>query len=257
MKIASIQFDSSDRSKEENIERAANLIDRARGANLILLPELWNIGYFSFDKYYEKAETSEGATLSMVRSKAVDHGAYILSGSIVEREGSAFYNTNYLIDPAGKVLGKYRKIHLFGLDSKEPQLLSPGKEICTVKTNFGVFGLATCYDLRFPELFRAALDQSAGAFLVSSVWPIARLEDWLLLNKVRALENQSFLISSSAVGTTHGNRFAGHSMIVNPYGKVIAQGSESEEIVTAEISMEDVSKARKNFPSVADRRIKG
>jgi len=125
-----------------------------------------------------------------------------------------------------------------------------------ISTEFGNLGLAICYDLRFPELFRKILDQEAEFFLVSSAWPALRLEHWLLLNQTRALENLSYLISSNCVGINRGTQFIGHSLIVDPMGQIIAGSNEEECVVWAEVNRDTVLKARAEFPALRDRFFK-
>ena len=132
IKIASIQMEIGDNSKEENIRHAEDLIGAAKGADLIILPEVWNLGYFSFEAYRSGSEEAIGESLQMVAKKAVETGAYILAGSIIENASGQFFNTSYLINPRGKVIGKYQKIHLFGYGSQESQLLTAGRDIVVV-----------------------------------------------------------------------------------------------------------------------------
>jgi len=132
-------------------------------------------------------------------------------------------------------------------------LLTPGRRVVVADTALGKMGMVTCYDLRFPELFRCMAEQGAEIFLVSSAWPYPRLEHWLMLNRVRALENQCFLVSSDSVGFNQGNQFVGHSMIVNPWGAIMAGGGDEEVIVKAEIDVAEVYATRKKFPALADR----
>jgi predicted amidohydrolase len=113
--------------------------------------------------------------------------------------------------------------------------------------------MCTCYDLRFPELFRAMLDKEAELFLVASGWPYPRLEHWLMFNRIRAVENSSFLISSNCAGMNRGIQFCGHSMIVDPWGTVLASGGDEECILKAEIDIQKVSSVRREFPAVRDR----
>ncbi len=108
-------------------------------------------------------------------------------------------------------MGKYRKIHLFGYNSQETQILSPGEDVVVVDTPFGKIGMATCFDLRFPELFRAMVDKGVELFMVCSAWPYPRIEPWIMLNRVRALENQAYLISANSCGMNCGSQFVGHS----------------------------------------------
>jgi predicted amidohydrolase len=122
-----------------------------------------------------------------------------------------------------------------------------------VHTRLAKIGLCTCYDLRFPELFRAMLDQGAELFLVASGWPYPRLEHWLMFNRIRAIENSAFLASSNGVGVNRGVRFCGHSMIVDPWGVILASGGDEECILRTEIDIDQVARVRREFPAVSDR----
>ena len=253
MRIASIQLNVVEASKEKALEHASQMIRQCRGADLILLPELWNIGFMSFDRYRSEAETQEGPTLTLLRALARELSCHIHTGSFVEKRGDRFYNSSFLLDPTGEILGCYQKIHLFTYQSQEADILTPGTSVTVIPATFGKFGLATCYDLRFPEFFRKMIDQGAEFFLISSAWPYPRLEHWLLLNRTRALENLSYLISSNCVGINRGIRFVGHSQVVDPTGQIIAGSDDEECIVWAEVSREIVLRVRSEFPALRDR----
>lgn len=256
MRIASVQLKVIEESKDKSLEHATRIIRQCRGADLILLPELWNIGFMSFDRYRNEAETQEGPTLTLLRTLARELSCLVHTGSFVEKRGDQLYNSSFLLNPQGETLGSYRKIHLFTFQSEEAEILTPGTAVTVISTEFGNFGLATCYDLRFPELFRKMLDQGAEFFLVCSAWPSPRLEHWVLLNRTRALENFSYLISSNCVGINRGARFAGHSLVVDPWGERIAAGNDEECIVWGEVSREIVLRARAEFPALKDRVFK-
>jgi predicted amidohydrolase len=253
MRIASIQLRVIEESKEKALEHVSEMIRQCRGADLILLPELWNIGFMSFDRYRSEAETQEGPTLALLCTLARELSCHLHTGSLVEKRNDRFYNSSFLSDPRGKILGSYQKIHLFTYQSQEAEILTPGTSITVIPTGFGNFGLATCYDLRFPELFRKMLDQRVEFFLIAAAWPAPRLEHWLLLNRTRALENLSCLISSNCAGMNRGTPFAGHSLVVDPMGQVIAEGNDEEGVVWAEVNRDIVLKARAEFPSLKDR----
>ena len=253
MHIASVQLKVIEESKDKALDHASRMIRQCRGANLILLPELWNIGFMSFDRYRKEAETQDGPTLTLLRSLARELCCHLHTGSFVERRGDRFYNSSFLLNPAGEILGSYRKIHLFTYQSEEAKILTPGTSITVISTALGNFGLATCYDLRFPELFRKMIDRGAEFFLISSAWPIPRLEHWLLLNRTRALENLSCLISSNGVGINRGIPFAGHSLMVDPWGEIIAGGNDEESVVWGEVNRDSVLRARTQFPVLRDR----
>ena len=253
MKVASIQLEMADRSKAENLEYALVMLDRVPSSDLILLPEIWPCGFFSFDRYGADSEPLDGPVVATFRAKARERRCHILMGSLVERDAGALFNTTVFIGPAGEVLARYRKIHLFGYQSEETKLLAPGTEILVVDTPWGRTGLSTCYDLRFPELFRHMVDRGAEIFLIPSAWPLARIEAWRLFNRARAHENLAFLVSCNCAGQNAGKRYGGHSMIVDPWGKVLAEGGEGGEIVTAEVDIREATRARAEFPALADR----
>jgi len=254
MKTASIQIAAVDGDKAATIEKALAGIHRAKGADLIILPEIWNIGFMSFDRYRPDAEGKGGETLTALRAAAREVGAYLHSGSFVERVGDNFYNSSYLIAPDGDLLANYRKIHLYGYKSKETQLLASGDQVVVVDTPLGRLGMATCYDLRFPELFRRMLEKRVQVILVCSAWPYPRLEHWIMLNRVRALENQCFLVSANSCGLNLGAMFVGHSMMVDPWGVILASAGDDEVVVRSELDLDLIDDAVRRFPVVADRK---
>jgi predicted amidohydrolase len=254
IQAASLQLAVVEDDKQATIDKALNFIHQAADADLIILPELWNIGFFSFDRYLPEAETIDGPTLTAIRAAAESVGAYVHAGSLVTRKRNRHYNASFLIAPNGDVLAEYHKVHLFGHGADEPKLLTAGHEACVVETDLGVFGLAACYDLRFPELFRRMVDTGAEVFLVCSAWPYPRLEPWLLLNRVRALENQCFLISANSCGPNRRGQFAGHSMMVDPLGVVAAGAGDEEAVLRQRLDLDRVTDARRRFNVLADRK---
>jgi predicted amidohydrolase len=253
MRVTSIQMAMTDRPKEENIEHALRMIDRAPPSDLILLPEIWPCGFFSFDRYKSDSESIDGPTVRAFKDKARDRNCHIFMGSMVENHSGQLFNTSVFLNPAGDIAARYRKIHLFGYQSDEPAILTPGREVVVADTPWGVSGFSTCYDLRFPELFRRMVDQGAKFFLVASAWPHVRLEAWKLFNRSRAHENLAFLISCNCAGANQGKKYAGHSMIVDPLGQVVAEGSDEEEFVSARIDPKFVDTVRQDFPALEDR----
>ncbi|MCP4692483.1 MAG: carbon-nitrogen family hydrolase [Desulfobacterales bacterium] len=253
MRVASIQMSVVEGDKEKTIAKALENIRLAAGADLVILPEIWNIGFMSFDRYESEAEDREGPTLTALRQAAARAGVYLHTGSFVEKEGDNYYNSSYLLSPGGDILANYRKIHLFGHNSRETQLLTPGEKVVVADTPLGAIGLATCYDLRFPELFRRMAEQGAKLFLICSAWPYPRLEHWIIFNRARALENQCFLVSANSVGPNLGATFVGHSMMVNPWGVILASGGDEEVIIRSEIDPTEVDSARERFSAYNDR----
>lgn len=252
MRIACIQMEVKDGDKESNLARAERFLIRAQGADLVLLPELWNIGYFSFEYYENKSETLEGDTVKFICDMAKTLRAYILGGSIIMRRDGELFNTSIFVNRRGHILATYDKIHLFGYRSREKQLLSRGEKVVVVQTEIGTFGLSTCYDLRFPELYRKMVDKGAEIFLVVAAWPYPRLEHWIMLNRIRAIENCTFLASANCVGLNAGRQLCGHSMIVDPWGVIVASAGDEEGIIWAEINVEKVHQVRTEFPVLRD-----
>ena len=253
MRVTSIQLEMKDRSKEENLDHALNMLEQAPPSELILLPEIWPCGFFSFDRYRAESEPLDGQIVGALREKAVGQKCYIMTGSFVERDGEDLFNTSVLLNPQGKIIARYRKIHLFGYQSDEKRILTPGEEVVAIDTPWGVAGLSTCYDLRFPEFFRKMVDQGVKLFLIASAWPHVRLEAWTLFNRARAHENLAYLFSCNCAGSNGGKRYAGHSMLIDPSGKVIAEGGEGECFVSAEIDPDLVDSVRKDFSALDDR----
>lgn len=253
MRVTSVQLNIQDRPKSDNVEAVLQLLGQAPQSDLIMLPELWPCGFFSFDQYRSDSESIDGPTISSLRAKASELKTYLLIGSFVEREGQELFNTSLVLDSRGEIIAKYRKIHLFGYQSDEKQLLTPGERIEVFDLPWGRAGITTCYDLRFPELYRLMMNQGAVFFLVPSAWPLARLEAWKLFNRARAHENLAFLISCNCAGSSRGVAFAGHSMIVDPQGQIVAEGGQDGCLVTADIEPAEVQAIRKNFSVLDDR----
>jgi predicted amidohydrolase len=243
----------TDRPKEKNVAHALSVIDGVPAADLILLPEIWPCGFFAFDRYASDSEPLDGSTVSAFRRKARERRCHLVMGSLVERDAGGLFNTTVFIGPGGEIIARYRKIHLFGYQSDETKLLTPGKDIVVADTPWGRAGFSTCYDLRFPELFRGMVDRGAELFIVPSAWPLARIEAWRLFNRARAHENLAFLISCNCAGENTGKRYGGHSMVVDPWGRVLAEGGEGGEIVSVEIDVGQAAAARAEFPVLADR----
>ena len=242
-----------DETPHERLDRMRRLIEHHAGADLVVLPELWRTGFCSFDRYAATAETEAGETASAMSELASQLDACLLAGSIVERDGDRLYNTSLLFGRTGELLAKYRKIHLFGFQSREPELLSRGREVVVLATHLGTLGLSTCYDLRFPELYRRQLDRGAELFLVVAAWPHPRVDDWMLLVRTRALENLGYLVAANCAGQDGDCTFAGRSCVVDPFGQVVAEADDGEAVISAEFEIETVRDRRSAFPAVSDR----
>lgn len=224
--------------------------------DLIVLPELWQVGFFSFDRYEAESEPLLGQTVSALRDLASRRCTHIHVGSFVERASDGrLFNTALLIDADGEIVLTYRKRHLYGHQSREPQLLTPGGRQDVVPTALGRVGLAICYDLRFPELFRVLSARGAEVLILCAAWPAARLEHWLLLTRARALENQAYVVACAAAGISHGTELSGNSVIVGPTGEIVARAPTEETLLFAELDLQRVRAFRDEFPVLRDRRV--
>ncbi len=253
MKVSVIQAEITDtRNKSEQLAYVLNQIDTIGDIDLVVLPEIWNVGFFSFDLYHSEAEDLDGPTVSAFKVIAEKKSIHIHMGSIIEKQEQGFFNTSILIGPKGEILATYRKIHLFGFESRENHVLCPGENVTVVSTEIGRFGLATCYDLRFPEQFRIMMKQGVQAFLIPSAWPMPRIAHWNVLNRSRSLENLCFTIACNCAGISHGNEFGGNSMIVNPLGEITGYLQEKPGILNQEINLGEVDEARNKYPFIAD-----
>ncbi|WP_446041477.1 carbon-nitrogen family hydrolase [Streptomyces sp. SID1121] len=248
-----------DESVESRRGRVAALVREQRGADLVVLPELWPMGAFAYELFAVEAETPDGPTFEAMSAAARDAGVWLHAGSIVERvrDGGSdrLFNTSLVISPAGELVRTYRKIHRFGFDKGEATLMDAGAELVTVALPDTTIGLATCYDLRFPELFRGLVDAGAQVLVVPAGWPARRRAHWSLLARARAVENQSYVLACGTAGTHAGVEQAGHSVVVDPWGEVLAEAGDGEEVLTVELDPARVAVTREQFPALKDRRL--
>ena len=229
----------------------------AEGSDLIVLPEMWHPGYFAFDRYAEAANDTP-ALLEALSETAAAVGACLHAGSLVEADGGRLYNTSVLFGPDGAELARYRKMHLFGFDSHEQRLLSPGDETVVADTPLGRLGMAVCYDLRFPELFRRMSELGAVGFIVASAWPHPRVEAWSTLLRARAIENQAFVFACNGVGPTgRGSVLCGRSAVIDPWGVTVTSLGDDPGFASAPVQLDEAHTARSRFPALADRRLLG
>ncbi|MGI8695207.1 MAG: carbon-nitrogen family hydrolase [Mycobacteriales bacterium] len=232
---------------------AAEQIAGVADVRLLMLPELWPVGFFHFDDYVAAAEDPDGPTTEFAAGVARSRACWVHGGSFVERDGADLFNSSVLVDPTGQVRLRYRKRHLFGYRSRESELLTPGSDLPTIELDALTVGAATCYDLRFPELFRSLVDAGAQCFLITSAWPAARLSHWRILARARALENLCWLVACNTAGSDDGTTMAGHSIVVDPLGEVVAEADERPQVLVADLDVDRVTECRSQFPFLADR----
>ncbi|MGW1211635.1 carbon-nitrogen family hydrolase [Streptomyces sp. NPDC002499] len=249
-------------SVESRRQRVASLVREQAGADLVVLPELWTTGAFAYEEFGTEAEPLNGPTYEAMSKAASDAGVWLHAGSIPERAvaggdlasaAGTLYNTSLVFSPSGELAAAYRKIHRFGFDKGEAVLMGAGRDLVTVRLPDTVLGLATCYDLRFPELFRGLVDAGAETLVIPAGWPERRRSHWTLLAQARAVENQSFVLACGTAGTHAGVPQAGHSIVVDPWGEVLAEAGAGEEVLTVEFDPARVGVTREQFPALKDR----
>ena len=244
---------------QQRVRRVAALVAQQRDADLIVLPELWPHGGFSYDQWAARAEALDGPFVDAMREAAKEAGATVHAGSFIERGAGGMWNTSVVFGPTGELLGVYRKIHRFG--EGERSLLEAGTEIVTVPLRVGgqqvaTAGLATCYDLRFPELFRRLVDESCELLVVPAAWPAARVGHWQVLGQARAIENQCVVVQVNTAGIHSGVAMGGCSQVIGPAGEVLARGvDDGDEVLAVDVDLDDVSRWRRDFPALTDRRL--
>ncbi|WP_298562217.1 carbon-nitrogen family hydrolase [Streptomyces luteogriseus] len=247
---------NEDESVEARRRRVAAMVREQAGSDLVVLPELWTTGAFAYEAFGREAEPLEGPTYEAMAKAASDAGVWLHAGSIPERDPDGpLYNTSLVFSPSGDLAAAYRKIHRFGFDKGEAVLMGAGTELVTVRLPATTLGLSTCYDLRFPELFRGLVDAGAETLVVSAGWPERRRSHWTLLAQARAVENQAFVVACGTAGTHAGVPQAGHSIVVDPWGEVLARAGADEEVLTAEFDPGKVATTREQFPALKDRML--
>jgi predicted amidohydrolase len=266
MRVAVVQVGyGDDEPVAERVGRVGALVRQQAGHDLVVLPELWAPGGFAYRDWDERAEPVDGPTAQAMAAAAREAGVMLHAGSIVERpadgetgpEGRGLWNTSLVFGPDGGLVATYRKIHRFGFGSGEPKLMDAGEDIVLVDLpgGQGRAGLSTCYDLRFPELYRRQLDAGASAFIIPAAWPMARVRHWTLLAHARAVEDQCVVIACNTAGTHSGTEMGGHSQVVLPTGEALAMAASGEQVLSVDVDLAAVQEYRRAFPVLADRRL--
>lgn len=241
-------------SRRRRVSSLVREVSERERPDLVVLPELWTTGAFAYDLFAAEAEPLEGPTHEAMAKAASEAGVWLHAGSVVERDPDGpLYNTSLVFSPDGELAAAYRKIHRFGFDKGEAVLMGAGSELCAVRAAGTVLGLATCYDLRFPELFRGLADAGAEVLVIPAGWPERRRGHWSLLARARAVENQAYVLACGTGGTHGGVPQAGHSVVVDPWGEVLGEVGGGEEVLTVELDPARVAETREQFPALKDR----
>ncbi len=264
MRAGAVQLNSTE-DTERNLATADRLVRvaAAQGAQVVALPEKWNV-LGTAEQMGAAAEPLDGPAISWARATAGELGIDLIAGSIVERaqDQPKLSNTSVHVGPDGEVKAVYRKLHMFdvevdGVVYAESANEHPGDEIVSSELADGTrLGMSICYDLRFPELYRLLAVQGALVVMVPSAFTLATTRDhWEVLLRARAIENQCFVVAPNQIGShPPGNRSGGRSMIVDPWGLMLATAPDEEAAIVADLDLENLDHIRTRLPSLAHRR---
>lgn len=254
LKVACLQMDITFGKPEKNFIAAEAMILKALKSNpdVLVLPELWTTGY-DLTRLDEIADQDAAFALAFLKETAQKNKVHLIGGSVAKKTAEGIYNTLLIVDNNGDLIHEYSKLHLFKL-MNEHLYLKGGSARGEFSLDNRKFAGMICYDIRFPEWIRTHTAEGAEALFVVAQWPLARLSHWRTLLIARAIENQCYVIACNRSGSDPANVFAGHSMIIDPWGDVLAEGSETEEILHAEIDLDKVKEVRSLIPIFDDRK---
>ncbi len=268
MRVALVQLAYGDEeSFDARVDRVAGVVAGLGDHDLVVLPELWGATGFDYPRWALEAQPLDGPWARAMADAARAAGVTLHAGSFVERlpgpgvDGNELANTSLLLSGAGEVVAVYRKIHRFGFGTGEPRLMEAGTDLVVVDVPTGGggdvrAGLSTCYDLRFPELYRKQVEAGAELFVVPAAWPAARVEHWRLLGRARAVENQGVVLQCNTAGTHAGHEMGGASQVVAATGEVLAEASRTaEEVLSVDVDLSVTAAYRRSFPVLDDRRL--
>ena len=225
----------------------------ADGADVVVLPETWNLGFFPREKLAELADPNGEHVQRLFGTLAREAHVNIVAGSAATVRGEKVFNTAYVFDREGACVAAYDKTHLF-TPMGEHEYFTPGDHLCTFTLDGVRCALIICYDLRFPELTRSLVLQGADLLFVPAEWPAVRMLHWQTLNRARAIENQIFLACCNGCGTAGETVYGGHSAVYDPWGEVKAEAGAEEEIILADCDFSIKEQIRNSINVFRDRR---
>jgi omega-amidase len=254
MNVTMIQMDVAFGSPEKNRKILLSKFTKLKefDTDVVLLPELWTTGY-SLSSLSKIAEADHGKTVSLLKELAKKYDVTIIAGSIALKRENDVYNTMFVIDNNGNLISEYSKVHLFKLMDEHLYMKAGDKENYFKVNGTNCSGFI-CYDIRFPEWVRKHAANGAEVLFISAEWPSQRKYHWRSLLIARAIENQAYVVACNRVGKDLNNQFSGGSIVIDPLGNVIVEGSCEEEILTANLQLEMVEETRKNMTTFTDRR---
>ncbi|MFC6182585.1 carbon-nitrogen family hydrolase [Lactiplantibacillus daowaiensis] len=254
MQVALAQIDIKFGDPDENYRRVAAAVQQAaaQGAEVVVLPEMWNTGYALTD-LAQLADTDGARTKRFLSDLAQQYHVNLVGGSVAVAREQRYYNEMLIFDRQGQLLRQYDKVHRFGL-MREDQYITAGQTENVFQLD-GVSAMGViCYDIRFPEWLRKQAAQGPQVIFVAAEWPTVRLPQWRILLQARAIENQAYVVAVNRVGADPDNDFGGQSLVLDPLGQVVAETTDQPAVVTATLDLQQVVKVRGSMPVFADRR---
>jgi len=260
MKISMIQMDVRFAEPDCNFEHAAEMVRRAvqerpDGAkpDVVTLPETFNVGFFPRENLQGLSDKDGQRTKQVFSALAKELDVNIIAGSVANLKEGGVYNTCHIFNRSGGVAATYDKTHLFS-PMDEHKYFSKGQRLTTFELDGVSCGIVICYDIRFVELVRALALKTIDVLFVVAQWPKVRLPHWQTLNRARAIENQMFVCCTNSCAVAGEVKYGGHSSLINPWGEVLAEGGEEEEIVHGELDLSIVKGIRESINVYRDRR---
>ncbi|MCT8138386.1 carbon-nitrogen family hydrolase [Anaerobacillus sp. CMMVII] len=252
--VTCLQIDIDFGNPVKNQQRVKEEITKAisHSPDVIVLPELWSTGY-DLPRLDEIADDNGTYTKHFLSQLAKTHHVNIVGGSVAKKSATGVTNTMYIFDRQGNCVGEYSKVHLFKL-MDEHLYLQAGNKMGHFELEGVPSSGVVCYDIRFPEWIRAHTTKGAEIVFVVAEWPLARVEHWRTLLLSRAIENQCYVVACNRTGHDPNNEFAGNSMIIDPWGNVVAEAGKEPMQLTANLDLEKVTQVRSQIPIFADRR---
>lgn len=244
MKVSILQFKSTLGAIDENFSTASRLIEAAKNSDVLIFPELWSTGYYPVP-VADYADVDGQRTKNFLCAAAKNFGVNIIGGSVIVQSGGKIFNRSLIADRRGEIVATYDKAHLFSF-AHENDVFSAGNTVVTVELDGVRCGIAICYDLRFPEFIRRLALDGAEIIFIPAAWSLKRLTPRQILTKARAIENQVFIVFANS---------AGLSEVVNPCGEVIALSERDEEILTADIDLNERLNVIASMNLLADRNL--
>lgn len=256
LKFAIIQMDVKAGDVAHNMEvlkvKLNEAVSVAEKPDVIMFPEMWNTGY-ALTEIDALADAEGKQTIALLSEFAKQHEVNIIGGSIAEKKTDGVYNTIYAFDRSGNIINDYSKLHLFRLMDEE-KYLQAGDKLGRLEIDGVQAAMMICYDIRFPELARSLALQGAKVLFVPAQWPKPRLNHWRTLLIARAIENQMYVVACNRMGKSGDAEFFGHSIVIDPWGEIVAEAQEEDTILRGEIDLSIVEKVRATIPIFEDRR---